>query len=48
MMSAEGGVRVMNPLTASAAALLGMLPTIVFFLIFQRTLTRGITVDAIK
>jgi raffinose/stachyose/melibiose transport system permease protein len=42
------GQHVMNPLTTSAAALLGMLPTIVFFLIFQRTLTRGITVGAIK
>jgi raffinose/stachyose/melibiose transport system permease protein len=38
----------MNPLTTSAAALLGVLPTIVFFLIFQRTLTRGIAVGAIK
>jgi raffinose/stachyose/melibiose transport system permease protein len=32
----------------SAASLLGVLPAIVFFLLFQRTLTRGITVGAIK
>jgi raffinose/stachyose/melibiose transport system permease protein len=42
------GQHIMNPLTTSAAALLGMIPTIVFFLIFQRTLTRGVTVGAIK
>jgi raffinose/stachyose/melibiose transport system permease protein len=42
------GQHIMNPLTTSAAALLGMFPTIIFFLIFQRTLTRGITVGAIK
>jgi raffinose/stachyose/melibiose transport system permease protein len=42
------GQHIMNPLTTSAAALLGMVPTIVFFLIFQRTLTRGVTVGAIK
>jgi raffinose/stachyose/melibiose transport system permease protein len=42
------GQHVMNPTTTSAAALLGILPAIVFFLIFQRTLTRGITVGAIK
>jgi raffinose/stachyose/melibiose transport system permease protein len=42
------GQHIMNPLTTSGAALLGMFPTIVFFLIFQRTLTRGVTVGAIK
>jgi raffinose/stachyose/melibiose transport system permease protein len=42
------GQHIMNPLTTSGAALLGVLPTIVFFLIFQRTLTRGVTVGAIK
>jgi raffinose/stachyose/melibiose transport system permease protein len=42
------GQHIMNPLTTSAAALLGMFPTIIFFLIFQRTLTRGITVGAVK
>ena len=29
-------------------ALLGVLPAIVFFLIFQRTLTRGVAVGAVK
>ena len=42
------GQHIMNPLTTSSAALLGMVPTIVFFLIFQRTLTRGVTVGAVK
>lgn len=32
----------------SAAALLGILPTIILFFIFQRNLTRGITVGTIK
>lgn len=32
----------------AASALLGIFPAIVFFLIFQRTLSRGITVGAIK
>jgi len=47
-LGALKGQHLMNPLTTSAAALLGMFPTIVFFLIFQRTLTRGITVGAVK
>lgn len=42
------GQHIMNPLTTSGAALLGVFPTIIFFLIFQRTLTRGITVGAVK
>jgi len=42
------GDRLMDPVTTSAAALLGLIPTLVFFLIFQRTLTRGITAGAIK
>ncbi|MBN1810348.1 MAG: carbohydrate ABC transporter permease [Anaerolineae bacterium] len=32
----------------SAAALLGILPCIIFFIIFQRTLTRGVTAGSIK
>lgn len=32
----------------SAAAVLGILPTLVFFVIFQRTLTSGITMGAVK
>jgi len=32
----------------SASALIGILPAMLFFLLFQRTLTRGITAGAIK
>lgn len=42
------GQHIMNPLTTSGAVLLAIVPTVVFFLIFQRTLTRGITVGAVK
>jgi raffinose/stachyose/melibiose transport system permease protein len=42
------GQRLMDATMTSASALLGILPAIVFFLIFQRTLTRGITVGAVK
>jgi len=34
--------------TQSAGALLGILPCILFFAIFQRTLTKGITLGSIK
>jgi raffinose/stachyose/melibiose transport system permease protein len=33
---------------ASASALLGFLPCIAFFLLFQRTLTRGVTAGSVK
>lgn len=42
------GQHFMNPTTTSAAALLGIFPAVLFFLLFQRTLTRGITVGAVK
>jgi len=42
------GDRLMDVTTTSAAALLGLIPTLVFFLIFQRTLTRGVTAGAVK
>jgi raffinose/stachyose/melibiose transport system permease protein len=42
------GERYMDATMSSASALLGVLPAVVFFLIFQRTLTRGVTVGAIK
>jgi raffinose/stachyose/melibiose transport system permease protein len=32
----------------SAAALLGVIPMVVFFLVFQRSLTRGVTAGAVK
>jgi ABC-type glycerol-3-phosphate transport system permease component len=35
------------PLTTSGAALLGVFPIITFFLIFQRTLTPGVTVGSV-
>ncbi len=38
----------MDATTSSASALLGILPCIVFFLLFQRTLTRGITAGSVK
>ncbi|MGK5531257.1 carbohydrate ABC transporter permease [Streptomyces sp. URMC 129] len=37
-----------EPTALSAAALLGVVPMIVFFLLFQRTLTRGVTAGAVK
>ncbi|MEV6349340.1 carbohydrate ABC transporter permease [Actinoplanes sp. NPDC051851] len=42
------GDRMMDATTTSASALIGILPAMVFFLIFQRTLTRGIAAGAIK
>ena len=42
------GQHFFNPTTMSAAALLGIFPAVVFFLLFQRTLTRGITVGALR
>lgn len=38
----------MDATTSSASALLGMLPCVLFFLLFQRTLTRGVTAGSIK
>jgi raffinose/stachyose/melibiose transport system permease protein len=42
------GQRTMDATASSASALLGIVPAVLFFLIFQRTLTRGITAGAIK
>ncbi|MCW4385207.1 carbohydrate ABC transporter permease [Salinibacterium sp. SYSU T00001] len=42
------GDRLMDVTTTSASALLGVIPTLIFFFIFQRTLTRGITAGAVK
>lgn len=47
-ISSLQGDRLMDVTTISASALLGIIPTLVFFLIFQRTLTRGITAGAVK
>lgn len=37
-----------EPTAIAAASLLGITPTVIFFLIFQRTLTRGVAVGAVK
>jgi raffinose/stachyose/melibiose transport system permease protein len=42
------GQKMMDATMTSASALLGIVPAVVFFLIFQRTLTRGITVGSVK
>lgn len=42
------GQNMMDATMTNASALLGVLPAILFFLVFQRTLTRGITVGAVK
>ncbi|WP_254716445.1 carbohydrate ABC transporter permease [Actinomadura sp. WMMB 499] len=42
------GQRMMDATMSSAASLLGLLPTVIFFLIFQRTLSRGLTAGAVK
>ncbi|MFF0824450.1 carbohydrate ABC transporter permease [Micromonospora haikouensis] len=42
------GDRLMDAPTTNAGALISLVPAIVFFLIFQRTLSRGITVGAEK
>jgi raffinose/stachyose/melibiose transport system permease protein len=42
------GQRLMDATMSSASAVLGILPAILFFLVFQRTLTRGVTAGAIK
>jgi raffinose/stachyose/melibiose transport system permease protein len=47
-ISVSQGQHNMDATMASASALLGLLPCLVFFLVFQRTLTRGVTAGAIK
>jgi raffinose/stachyose/melibiose transport system permease protein len=42
------GQRFMDATTTSASALVGILPAVLFFFLFQRTLIRGITAGAIK
>jgi raffinose/stachyose/melibiose transport system permease protein len=42
------GDRLMDAPTTNAGALLSLIPTIIFFLIFQRSLTRGVTAGAVK
>jgi raffinose/stachyose/melibiose transport system permease protein len=47
-MGLTRGQNMSDPTLQAAAGLLGILPTVIFFLIFQRTLTRGIVAGAIK
>lgn len=47
-ISVTQGQHNMDATMASASALLGILPCLLFFLIFQRTLTRGVTAGSIK
>ncbi|GGM31624.1 carbohydrate ABC transporter permease [Dactylosporangium sucinum] len=42
------GERMMDATTTSASALLGIAPAVLFFLVFQRTLTRGVMAGAVK
>jgi raffinose/stachyose/melibiose transport system permease protein len=47
-LSSLQGDRMMDAPTTNAGALVSLLPALVFFLIFQRTLTRGVTAGAVK
>ncbi len=47
-ISVTQGQHNMDATMASASALLGILPCFIFFLLFQRTLTKGITAGSIK
>jgi len=42
------GDRMMDATTINAGSLISLLPAVIFFFIFQRTLTRGITAGAVK
>jgi ABC-type sugar transport system, permease component len=47
-LSSLQGDRMMDAPTLNAGALVSLLPALIFFLIFQRTLTRGVTAGAVK
>ena len=47
-MAVTTGQYTSDPTARAAAALVGIAPSVIFFLIFQRTLMRGITVGAVK
>jgi raffinose/stachyose/melibiose transport system permease protein len=42
------GQNTINITELNAGSLLSLLPTLIFFLIFQRTLTRGVAAGAVK
>jgi raffinose/stachyose/melibiose transport system permease protein len=47
-LAALKGQNIMNVTEMNAGALLSLLPTLIFFLLFQRTLMRGIAAGAVK
>jgi raffinose/stachyose/melibiose transport system permease protein len=47
-MAAAQGQYGSDPTQQAAAALMGLLPTLLFFLIFQRTLLKGVTMGSVK
>lgn len=47
-VSSLTGDRLMDVTTTAAASLISIVPTLIFYLIFQRTLSRGITTGAVK
>jgi raffinose/stachyose/melibiose transport system permease protein len=47
-MGLASGQYTSDPTTQAAAALVGILPTLVFFVVFQRTLLRGVTMGSVK
>ncbi|BDU11067.1 ABC transporter permease [Aurantimicrobium sp. INA4] len=47
-MGLASGQYTSDPTTQAAAALVGILPTLLFFLIFQRTLLKGVTMGSVK
>jgi raffinose/stachyose/melibiose transport system permease protein len=47
-MAITTGQYTSDPTARAAAAIVGIAPSVIFFLIFQRTLMRGITVGAVK
>lgn len=47
-MAVTTGQYTSDPTARAAAALVGITPSVIFFLIFQRTLMRGITVGSVK
>ncbi len=47
-LSVLQGDKLMDVTTTSSSALIGILPAVLFFLLFQRTLTRGILAGSVK
>jgi len=47
-LSSLQGDRMMEMPATNAGALVSLLPALIFFLVFQRTLTRGVTAGAVK